>query len=553
MKYTLITAALAVGILALLVSIRLAPEPFGTDSAEYIEQARSILAGNGSQARPFEVDDELDCSLQPTHWFPPGYPAAIAVGAFATGASTETVAPWVNRVALVILPLVIYLAIRSIIGDYYAAYLGLLGGLSPGVINFGQFALSDVLSVMVVVVSSGLILTAWSSCKKLEALSLAFVGGLLSGYAYLIRHQNIAFIISIPIILAFWLIVSHSREERIKTLRTCLGWALGSSIVVLPWCVRNLILFGSIHPYDATPSPLSGWDSFRGFVNAQVSDIVGSPDFGARFGLMALVILTVSIAVLLLRYWPRVSNEQRKALTFSIGYTLIGSAIVIVYAAIMFGGDEFSRFTLQYTPFILLLIGITIRNVFSGRKASIILCFAVTILWGISRIITIAPSWTCNSVEAAVYDYIADLDYDRFSTYANDGDPLIVSNYAYLYRIVHDADALHPRHEMKDQSIKDVLDYVHKLAGNKSVIIAFHPTENGAIKPEDLPLQRDAVTALTEEGWHVVENSELALILVLNNPPVLPAIGERKGPEQTTPEEASESKDEQDSENEPSR
>jgi hypothetical protein len=40
-----------------------------------------------------------------------------------------------------------------------------------------------------------------------------------------------------------------------------LGWALGSSIVVLPWCARNLILFGSIHPYDATPSPLSGCDS----------------------------------------------------------------------------------------------------------------------------------------------------------------------------------------------------------------------------------------------------------------------------------------------------
>src|SRR4051812_42924799 len=102
-NYSSTLLMLLTGLFALWIAMLHGSVPYTPDSANYIEQARSLLAGNGFESRPYWIDD-IDVSQRPDKLFPPGYPLVIAVGSVLSGAPAEAVALWTNRLVLMALP-----------------------------------------------------------------------------------------------------------------------------------------------------------------------------------------------------------------------------------------------------------------------------------------------------------------------------------------------------------------------------------------------------------------------------------------------------------------
>src|SRR5215470_8599717 len=116
-NYTSALLMLLTGLFALWIAMLHRSVPYTPDSASYIEQARSFLAGNGFASRPYWIDD-IDVLQRPDRQFPPGYPLVIGVGSALSGAPVEAVALWTNRLALMVLPLIIFVVFRPVIGLY---------------------------------------------------------------------------------------------------------------------------------------------------------------------------------------------------------------------------------------------------------------------------------------------------------------------------------------------------------------------------------------------------------------------------------------------------
>ena len=87
------------------------------------------------------------------------------------------------------LPFIVFVAFRPVIGLYGAVCLGILGGLSPGVIMWGR-SLTDVFSLTLVVTSFGFTLAAWSPHHLSRALLLRLVVDWLLG---LLTYQERTF------------------------------------------------------------------------------------------------------------------------------------------------------------------------------------------------------------------------------------------------------------------------------------------------------------------------------------------------------------------------
>ena len=387
-----------VGVFALWQTILPGFVPYNADSPSYIEQARSILAGNGFESSP-EGDalDDIDVSQRPSKWFPPGYPLVIAAGSTVSGARVEIVAPWISRIALLVLPLAVFLTFRPVIGVYGAVCLGMLGGLSPGVIRWGNYALSDLFSLTLVVTSFGLTLAAWSHNHVNRALFLALGGGLLAGFAYLTRNANMALLLAVPLAMGVWFFASPP-TERATAWRLSLSWALGASIIVLPWLARNVMVFGTIQPYEMSPSTVGAWTNLRIFIEAQISDMLGSHELGRLVawsvpGLVTLLVVAIVTVHLSCKQWATFQSRERQAFVLSLIYAVLGAIIVIAARTKYEWGDSISiRNTMQYSLFFLLPAAILLRHLLGSKKVLITLTLTIMVALTTLRLLSIADA-----------------------------------------------------------------------------------------------------------------------------------------------------------------
>jgi hypothetical protein len=505
---------LAVGALALWVGVTRGGAPYGPDSANYVEEARSFLAGNGLTSRPRDIGVNGDVRQSPERNFPPGYPIAIAAASAVSGAPAEVVGPWVSRIALVILPLTILLAFRPVIGTYGAACLGILTGLSPTNILSGQRALSDALSLTLVVSSFGLTLAAWSRPQIRRAALFAFGGGMVAGLAYLVRNANVAFLVAAPLSMGAWLLISPL-SDKAKTWKLSLSWVLGASILVLPLLARNVMVFGQLQPYKLPPSTVSGWLNLRAFVSAQVADVVGSYHAGmlvgwSVWGLAALLLMAIGFGYLTAKRWSTLENGERRAFIFSLTYALLGAAVVIAARTKYQWGEGISeRHVLAFTPFLLLPAAVLLRHL--ARSKTVAIALSLTIVGALT-----AVRWHTLPNDASsklpIVERIQQYRAEGLGACARDSQLVVVSNYAYLYRILCDANARSAGDSgMGGRSMVQALASIRSGIGQRPLVVAFHPGRG--IKPSELPIQKGAVDALAADGWTMRDNSPLGVVL----------------------------------------
>lgn len=511
---------LLTGLFALSASLLTADIPYTFDSTNYIEQARSLMAGNGFESREFGMSN-MEASYVPDKIYPPGYPLVIAAASGISGAPVETVAPWINRLALMSLPLIVFIALKPVVGRYSAACIGIVGGLSPGVIHWGQFALTDVFSLALVVASFGLTLAAWSSDNLKRASLLALCGGLGAGFAYLTRNVNLALLLAAALFIGITLIAS-SPVEKAGTWKVSILWILGASLVVLPWLIRNAIVFGRIQPYEVPAGTISARTNLQSFIIWQVAEVFGSSYIGIKAGssisgVTTLLLLGVSFSWLSTRNWEELQPGERRALIFSLVYVFLGSSVVIT-ARTKYQAFEAisSRYTLQYTVFLLCPAAIVLRRLAGHRQRYIVITSAIMVFLMIPRLMEIEGRVNRRSQitqSQLVLQLIGESKSTKIGPCAHDKKYLYFSNYAGLYRILCDANVQYIDVDNMggNSTIENVVKFFDYRTDQRPVMVSLHPS----ITTGSFSLQFRGGDGATfdAQGWIILENSPLILRL----------------------------------------
>ena len=500
---------------------------FQPDSASYVEQARSLLEGDGFQSRGFAIDEiapwRTSHSLKrPDFLFPPGYPIAVAAGSALFQIRVDVAALWVTRIALFFLPLTIFLFLRPLAGFGGALCLAIVAGASPSVLDTGVMAASDIFSLTLSIISFGVVLTVLTNRDVSRPRAFVFIGGFLAGAAYLTRNANIALLLSLA---ASFLMagVFLSRPMKRGLVRMAAICGAGTALAVFPPIVRNLIMFGSIQPYRMIPSTVGFVQNIHLYINAQITEILGSPRWGhllgwSPIGLAAIAILVGVLVYLSIRVWPRLSQENRVVFVSSIIYASLGAAVAIVARTKYQWGEPISiRHAMPYTAFWLLPIAIILHRYVSNKKVLFLGLSALMLAWILLRVpavYQVIPS----PRDATIEKLIGSEKTRGTAPCPSRNDPLIISNYAFLYRIICDADALHltgnsvADYEIPIRSPLQIVEYIRSnLRQIRPDVIALHPGRG--ISVTALPISSHDTKLLAARGWKIELNSPQALVL----------------------------------------
>ncbi|MCI0654529.1 MAG: hypothetical protein L0Y39_08645, partial [Methylococcaceae bacterium] len=240
--------ALSVGICAATISFFAQSFPYGVDSAGYIDQANSFMARGVFEVNPYNQWGASVAPL-PAKLFPPGYPLLIVITSILSQLPVEVIAPFISLAALILLPLVIVLSFHRILGLWPAFWIAILVVLTPASVKYGYVAYSDIPSLVWVIYSVNRLLVADNRPVPW------FFLGLLTGFSYLIRNANLSLLLSISLYLLWCFIVES--ENRKDKFNNGLVWLGANALVIVPWLIRNLLVFGKLQPYWMRPSSLS--------------------------------------------------------------------------------------------------------------------------------------------------------------------------------------------------------------------------------------------------------------------------------------------------------
>jgi len=219
------------------------------DAAYYIYAAKGFLEGKGvvtienkissfAEAKKTAVDYLSLKIIDKEHYahkaIPPLYPLFLALCFFVGG--FNTLAYFIPQIILSSLTcLLIYLIAGEVFNKRIALISGLLVAFYPDLIFWASFARTETLFIFLLVLGF-LLLIKGNSQRRLTLLCLSAV---VFGLACLTRITLTPFL---PIIF-LWLLFSFSNNKK-KSFKVVLLMGLIIFMVLLPWGIRNYVLFG---------------------------------------------------------------------------------------------------------------------------------------------------------------------------------------------------------------------------------------------------------------------------------------------------------------------
>lgn len=366
------------------VAPRLAYGPgFSSDSAVYVDCARSISEGLGFMQRPY---GGLGRDLwEPIRLWPPGYPLLIA-GLMEVGMSPPTAAVAVATICSV--------ACLVLLGSLYLARL-------PTVVAVPLLLATAVMPSFYYI--SGM---AWSEapCFALSLASLLcmmkwtegtdnrwfwiLAAGVAGGLAWCVRNAAVALFATSCLFLTAHLVWQHLRTVANALAFWLLGWGAGSSWLVY----RNLVTFGKINPYSMPPSDLSLWDNLRRTWYVISKDMSGSWRIAAMTTNKYLVIGLLAAGVVVVALWLRKRTfgeirsllEKHRVGLLLVTYIAFVLATVVAARTVYRWGETIS--SRHYVPIywamwlLLSLFGLAICSKFFSKKSHAELAVAIMIV-----------------------------------------------------------------------------------------------------------------------------------------------------------------------------
>jgi 4-amino-4-deoxy-L-arabinose transferase-like glycosyltransferase len=508
---TVYSLAIFIGLCAATIAYFLPVFPYTPDSACYIEQARTLMDRGVFESGLYGIEKPA-ATFVPDPLFPPGYPVLIALFSLLLPVPPEVVALFLSLTALALIPVCTVFSFRRAAGAEMALIIGLLVVFTPAVIRWGNVASTDILSVLLVIFCMGLVLKAG------DRLLAWFVAGLVVGFAYLLRNANLAFVLSLCGFIA-WPIVFDAENRRKKIVIACV-WLLSFSAAVVPWMLRNLIVFGKIQPYSMPPSSVGFIENSHAFIEAQLNVLLLLTDldtFLARntLGIMGLLIVLGLLVWQLLTTWKQWQQIEKQAFIIAALYCILGAAIVIVARTKYQWGELISeRHALPYLFSLLIVLALIFKNstVKISRRW---LGFALVSGLLLTRIYHVPELYKYNFYDANVVAVAEQIkkhqQTDPLCTNLN--GRLGVSNYGFVYRVIcavpvrHLFPILHGD-AFNDEPLKKLLD----VPAEQGVLVSIFP--NHDVDKKDLPLNQTFLNRLTAAGWRVEQNEKMGFILM---------------------------------------
>ena len=340
--------------------------PFANDSTGYIQEAEFLHAGQGL-IRTASLT-QLPRLFAPSTLFPPGYSLLVSVASLG-GLSADVAALWVSRLFWVLTPLAVAFALAPLTNFARAAACGVLAALSPGVVETGYMALTDVPFLVLVAFSLGLLARTQGMRRWVPAM---LVAGLLSGAAYALRNAGAALLVAV---VSTYVLATLVRACSVKqAISHMVVWALGVACIMVPLLWRNHLLFGQVQPYQASEASFGYLQSLRIFMSGLFMELSGSKTIALlAFDFKLLLLLGVPLAAWLLYLalvqFRRAVPEQRFIVLLFASYAVLASIIVII-AQKRYGADGSVRYAMQSAW---VMLGLAAYGLTGKKKLSLLL------------------------------------------------------------------------------------------------------------------------------------------------------------------------------------
>lgn len=508
-KYTVYALALLAGLSAATVSFFAPFYPFGVDSASYLEQARNFMARGVFEITPFGTG-ETDVVSVPDILFPPGYPVLIAISSMLLQLPVEVIAPFLSLLALVLLPVVIVSSFHRVLGLLPALWIAILVVLTPSAVRHGYIAFSDTLSLILVIYSVSCLLKAGNKGGTW------FYLGLLTGFSYLLRNANLGLLISISLYLFYRFVVEP--ENRQDLIKNGITWLCANGLLIVPWLIRNILVFGKLQPYWMPPSDVSLAENIHDYLKAQLDTIFSVNDLdnllaGTMWGIVILIALLVVLVRQTITTWQRWQRIEQQTFIISVIYAGIGAAMVIVARTkYQWGVHIDARYALPYSCFVFVPLVLIVKNSvaqINTRYFALGLTFTSLL---ITRIYELPNFYQYSVYHQTVMRAAEQIKANKDVICSSLNGRLALSNYAFVYRIVCAAPVRHvfPPFQ-QNKFLDDSLPGWAKLAAKRGVVVSIFPYIDD--KESELPLKQEIVTTLNSSGWRVERNEKENLIL----------------------------------------
>lgn len=507
-KATVYTLALLAGLVAATISWFAPFFPYKVDSASYIEQARSFLAHGVFETTPFATG-EPDVISVPDKLFPPGFPLLIALSSVIFQLPVEVIAPFLSLAALLLLPTVILFTFQRIIGLWSALCIGVLVVLTPVAVKYGYIAYSDTISLLLVIYCVNRVLKADNNIWSW------FYLGLLTGFSYLLRNANLALLITLFLFIIWELIVEP--ENRKQKIKSALFWLLGNTLIIVPWLIRNTLVFGKFQPYSMEQSTVGLRENIQDYSKAQLDTLLTFSELdntiaGSVPGIILLFISMLILVHQLVSTWAHWKKIEQKTFLISVVYVAIGAAMTIAARTkYQWGIHIDARYALPYSCFIFVAVLIIFRNSALKIMSTYLLpIFALSLL--LVRFYELPKLYQTDQYHQTVRGAAYKIVHNPDAICTNLNGRFAVSNYAFVYRILCAAPVRHvfPTFE-HNKFLDESLNSWAELGAKKGIVVSIFPYLND--KQNNLPLKKEELIKLNALGWQVERNDRENLIL----------------------------------------
>jgi hypothetical protein len=435
-KYTVYGLALFAGLCAASLSFFTPFFPYGVDSANYIEQARSFIARGVFEVSPNYRMWGAGIIPVPDKLFPPGYPLLIVISSLLLQIPVDVIAPFLSLAALILLPIIIVFSFHRVLGLLPALWIAILVVLTPTAVRHGYIAYSDTLSLVLVIYCIHRLLVA--SIKPIDWFYL----GLLTGISYLLRNANLGLLLSIGLYL-LWRFLVEPENRKQKVINGFI-WLGGNALIIVPLLIRNLFVFGKMQPYWMDPSSVSLSENIHDYLQAQLDTLIALSDLDKLLAdeLWGIILLFMLLAVLIhqvITTWQRWQKIEQQTFFIAVVYVLIGAAMVIVARTKYEWGVHINaRYALPYSCFIFVALVIICKNTtFNINTRYFGLGLAVTLL--ITRVYELPKLYEHNWYYQYNKNNISvakQINANKQAMCSYSDGRVIESDYAFVYRIL---------------------------------------------------------------------------------------------------------------------
>jgi hypothetical protein len=484
--------------------------PYNPDSASYFEQARSLIQSGVALETPYGLND---AEKQASILFPIGYPVVLALFSL-PGFDPADTALALSRISSLLLPVLLFVSFRRLLGAPQAALLAGLATLSPGVLMFATLGTPDLLALLLAIATIAIVLNARSR-------RWLVLGGLIAGSAYAVRNAHLALLLAIALFYGYQL--AAQATQRRATIQDALAFFLGAALILVPVLLRNYLLFGAFNPYQMAPSTLSVLHNVRTFMQEAAYDVSGWRALGIFVGWSAagaalFLGLAASAAWHLKRSWKQRSPAQGNAIVLCTTYAVIGACVVIAARSRYEWGEMINtRHTLQYTPFLWAALLATLpahrqrwRTGFLAIAGLLLLATVLHLAYAAAPRDLLLRNQKSSAAMAA---YEAGKEH-----FCASGNGVLASNWGYVFPILcgaavrnieMDASPCQPAEPCR--AIPATTMQLAQQFSERSIQLGFFAGRG--VEPEDFPLAPVEQMQLKRAGMQILQNDAHAIVL----------------------------------------